>query len=133
MIQNILLGHEHRRTQTLPARYDRHLVNRHVSVIHHRLHQGVTRFVISGDLAVLLVHQLAALSSKGNLVAGLIEVLHLNHLLVVTRRNEGALIQEIRQIRAGETGRIACHVFEVHFLRERDFLGVYLQDLMAAV
>ncbi len=93
----------------------------------------MTRFVISRNLAVLLIHQLAALATKGNLVAGLIEVLHLNHLLVVARCNEGALIQEIRQIRAGKTGRIARHVFEVHFLRERDFLGVYLQDLVATV
>src|ERR1700749_300414 len=106
------------------ARDYRHLVDG-VSVRHLQADERVTRLVIRGD-ALLLVcddHR-AALRAHQNFVLRQLEVRHVDDLLVVARGVQGCLVDEVREVCAGETGRAARDDGDVNVLAQRNLARV---------
>ena len=58
---------------------------------------------------------------------------HADGALVVARRVQRRLVDEIREIGAGEAGRPAREHVDVHVVRQRNLLGVYREDALAAL
>ena len=122
-----------RQAQRATARDDRHLVHRIGLGADEARDQGVTRLVDRGG-ALLLVgddHR-AALGAHQHLVLGLLEVDHVDLVLVATRGDERRLVDQALQIGAGETGRAAGDDLEIDRGRQRDAPDVDVQDADAA-
>jgi hypothetical protein len=62
-----------------------------------------------------------------------LELLLLDRLLAAARREQRRLVDEVRQVGAGEPGRAGGERVEVDRGRERLALRVHLEDLAAAV
>ncbi len=114
------------------ARDDRNLVHR-VGVGHRVAHQGVPALVVSDDLALLLRQQHAlALRTRSHPVNGLLERGHLDLRLVRPRGQQGALVDHIRQVRAGEPGGSPRDHVQIHVRVERLAPRVHSQDALTA-
>src|SRR5882762_9320464 len=75
----------------------------------------------------------APLDAHQDLVLGVLEVDHLDELLVLARREQRRLVDEIREVGAGEAGRPPGEDFQVDVRRQRDAPGVNAQDLLTAL
>ena len=64
---------------------------------------------------------------------GLLELGHADDLLVAAGRQDRRLVDEVREVGAGEAGRLARDALDVDALVERLALGVDLEDLDAAL
>jgi hypothetical protein len=107
MRENVLLRDEHRAAEAAAARDDGDLVHRHVTVIEDGLHERVPGLVVGRQLLLLVVHQAAAFAAELHLLARIIDVDHLDLLLVAAGGEQRGLVQQIGQFGAGKTGRAA--------------------------
>ena len=87
------------------ARDDRHLVER-IGAGQEIGHEGVAGLVVGDGLLLLLGddHR-APLHAHQDLVLGVLEVDHLDDLLVLARGEERRLVHQVGQVGAGEAGR----------------------------
>ncbi len=74
----------------------------------------------------------AALGAHHDLVLGILELLLRHETLVAPRRQQGCLVDEVREIGAGETRRAACDDLRVDVGRQRHLAHVHAQDLLTA-
>ena len=95
---------------------------------------SVTRFVIGGQFLFLLRHHVATLLGTHNhLNGGLVDLLHSNGTQITACSQQGCLVQQVFQIRAGETGGRLSHNREVHIGRQRLALSMHLQNFLSAL
>ena len=114
------------------ARDDRDLV--------HRIHAGqgagdncVARLVVGDDLPLLLVDHALLLEPGDQPVDRLVEVAHVDGVLVAPGREERRLVHEVREIGAGEAGGARRDLREVDVRRQLDVLDVDAQHRLAAL
>ena len=74
-------------------------------------------------------HPRLALGAGDDPLQGFLELGHADDLLVATGRQDGGLVDEVREVGAGEARRLARDAFDVNALVERLALGVDPQDL----
>src|SRR5919112_91034 len=116
---SVLVREAHRVAEGHAAADDRHLRDR-VALGKHALHDGVSALVVRDDLLLLLRDDpAAALGARDHAVDRLVELGHADALLVTPRREDRGLVDEVRQIGAGEAGRTAGERLDVHRLVER--------------
>src|SRR5579863_1775242 len=128
----ILLRQELRHAERATARNDRHLVDR-VVLRHRHADDGVARLVVGGHLLLGLTHHHGApLGAHHDLVLGLLEFVHANDALVGARGEQRRLVDEVGEIRAGESRGAARDERRLHVVGERHAPHVHAQDLLAA-
>jgi len=111
-----------------PARDDRHLVER-VGFRGQQRDQRMAGFMERRDLLLSFVQDPGlALGAGDHALEGLLELLDADGVLVRAGREEGRLIGEIGEIRAGEPRRLTGDGLEVHALGQLDLSRVDLQD-----
>ena len=74
-----------------------------------------------------------ALRARDDPLQGFLELGHADDLLVAPRGEDGRLVDEVGEVRAGEARRLAGDAFDLDALVERLALGVDLQDLGPAL
>src|SRR5205823_6536639 len=90
--------------------------------------------VVRRDLALLLREEPRLLLRTGDHAHDpLLELLLLDHLLAAPRREQRCLVDEVREVGAGEPGRPRSKRVEIYLGRERLALGVDLEDLPPSV
>src|SRR5581483_5478696 len=107
-----------------PAGEDGDLVHR-VGVGGGDAHGDVPGLVHRGGVALALVDEHAApLHAHQHPVAGALDVGDLHPLRALARGEDGRLVEEVGQLRAGEAGGAAGQVLEVDLVGELDRPGV---------
>ena len=95
--------------------------------------ERVAHLVVGRDLALLLGEQARLLLRAGDHAHDpLLELVLLDHLLPIARGEERGLVNEVREVGAGEAGRAGGERVEVDLTRERLAARVHLEDLPAA-
>ena len=87
-----------------PALHDRDLVDR-IEPGQHAGDDRVPRLVVRDDPPLLVAHHALLLEPGDEAVDRLVEVLHLDRGLVLARGQQRRLVDEVREIGAGEAGR----------------------------
>src|SRR3954468_150907 len=129
----VLLRHRDRVAQGLAAADDRDLVDR-IGVLEEVPDDGVAHLVIGGDQALLVAHDPGLLLRAGDHAHDPLFELHLGDLaLAVARAQQGGLVDEVRQVGAGEAGGLAGQGVDVDLLGQRLAARVDLEDLGAAL
>ena len=117
--------------QRPPVRDDGHLVER-VGMLQVVVQQRMTGLVVGGHLPLLRLHHLGApRHPHHDLVTGLLEVDHLHPFLVLARRQQRRLVDDVGQIGAGGAWSGARHPVQVDAGRNRNLLDVDAEDLLA--
>src|SRR5215217_1592516 len=117
----------------VPAGDDRDLVDR-VGVLEVVAHDRVSHLVVGRDQALLLAHDPGLLLRAGDHAHDPLLQLGLRDLtLAVAGGEEGGLVDEVRQVGAGEAGRLPRERVDVDLLRQRLAARVDLEDLRAAL
>ena len=106
-------------------------MNRERTVVDDGLHERVARLVERDDLAILLVHELAALATELDLLARVVDVDHLDLLLVPAGCQQSGLVEKVCEVGAGETRRAAGDDGEVDVVGKRHLGGVHAENLLA--
>ena len=128
----VLARERDRVAERLAAADDRDLVHL-VGVLEVVADDRVAELVVGGDLALLLGEQPRLLLGAGDHAHDpFLELLLLDRLLAAARREQRGLVDEVRQVGAGEAGRAGGERVEVDLGRDRLALGVHLEDLAAA-
>ena len=96
----------------------------HVTVVEDAFNQCVPGFVKGDDLAILIVHQFAALATKGDLIPSFVDIVHLNGLLIKTSCDERTFIQEVGEIGTRKSRCVTSDVFKVHLFGKGNLFGV---------
>mmetsp|Transcript_13025 Transcript_13025/g.19674 ORF Transcript_13025/g.19674 Transcript_13025/m.19674 type:complete len:450 (+) Transcript_13025:523-1872(+) len=126
----VFLGEEHGDTQSAAARNDAHLVHR-IMLRHQTTHNSVARLVISRiPLFFLAHHHGLALGAHHDLVFGKLELFHGHETLVATGREERRLVDQVCEVRTGESGRATSDQNRLDAVRQGHFLHVHLEDLL---
>ena len=89
--------------------------------------------MVGDDLALLRAHHALLLEARDQPIDRRLEVLHVDRGLVVARREQRRLVDEVREIGAGEPGRARRDDLQVDVRRHLHALGVNAQDLLAAL
>ncbi len=96
--------------------------------------ERVAHLVVGRDPLLLLGEQARLLLGAGDHAHDpFLEIVLLDHLLAVARCEERRLVDEVREVGAGEARRPGGERVEVDLGRERLALRVHLEDLAAAV
>ena len=105
----------------------------------HRIEPGqhagddrVAGLVVRDDPPLLVAHHALLLEAGDDAIDRVVEVLHLDGGLVLARREQRRLVDEIGEIGAGEAGRARRDDLEVHVLGDLHGLDVNAQDVLAA-
>ena len=94
----------------------------------------VAELVVGGHEALLLGHHPALLLGAGDHAHDpLLELVHRDLALVRARGEQRRLVDQVREVGAGEAGRLARERVEVDVLGERLAARVDLEDLLAAL
>src|SRR4051812_36263839 len=129
----VLLRHRDRVAQRLAAADDRDLVDR-VGVLEVVADDRVAHLVVGRDQALLLAHDPGLLLRAGDHAHDPLFELDLGDLaLAVARAQQRRLVDQVRQVGAGEAGGLAGQRVDVDLLRERLAARVDLEDLRAAL
>ena len=95
--------------------------------------ERVAHLVVGRDLPLLLAEQTGLLLRPGEHAHdSFLELVLADHLLAEAGGEQGGLVDQVREVRAGEAGRTGCERVEIDFGRQRLALGVHLEDLPAA-
>jgi len=104
-----------------------------VGIGQQRGQQGVPRFVVGGDFLLLLVDdERSPLLAHQDLVLGHLKIAHHDALATVARSVQGGLVDQVGQLRAGESRRAAGDDLQVHVGADGDLAGVHPQDAQPA-
>src|SRR5664280_1167630 len=115
------------------ARDDRDLVER-VRVLLEGGDERVAALVIRGDTLLLFRHDHGLpLGAHEDLVLGVVEVDHVDFLLVDAGGRERGLVHEVREVGSGEARRAPRHDRKVDVVGHRDRARVDLEDAFAAL
>ena len=127
------LRQTHDHTQRTATRNDGGLVDRIGCRLVDR-DDGMAGLMIGGHLLLIVGHDHgAALRSHHDLVLGILELLHCNEALGAARGQQGGFVDQIGQIRTGETGRTARNRAAIDIGRQRQLLHMHAQDLLTAL
>ena len=97
-------------------------------------HQGVAGFVIGDDFLFFRVDDAGfALESGDHPVDGLLEVDHLDRVLLLARGAEGGLVDEVGEVGADEPGRAGGNLLQIDVRGQRHLPRVHLEDLRPAL
>ena len=132
VVVGVLLRNVHRAPERAAARNDGDLVHGQVAVVHHRADERVARLVVGHDLLVLIVHDPPAFAAELHLLPRILDVMHVDALLVAARGQKRGLIEQVGQLGAGKPGRAARHDAQVHILGDGELAGMHPEDLLAA-
>ena len=124
--------HEHGHAEGATARDDGDLVERQRAVVDEGLHDGMASLMVGRVLQIGLVHDLLTLATIGNLVAGFLDVGHLDLLAIATSRMERAFVEQVGEVGAGHAGGEARDALELDGRRELETLGMHGEDGFAA-
>ncbi|MCY1222339.1 hypothetical protein D9M72_344290 [compost metagenome] len=93
----------------------------------------MSAFVVGRDLALVLLHDAAALLRAGHdAVDGLVQGAIVDQVRVGARRQQGSFIEDVGEVGAGVAGGLLGNGLEVDAGSHRLALRVDLQDLVAA-
>ena len=95
--------------------------------------QGMADLVVGGHPLDLAGDDLLALGPHQDLVAGRVEVGHVDLVLVLARGQQGGLVDEVGEVGAGHPHGPPRDPVEVDVLGQGDVPGVDLEDLQAAL
>ena len=94
----------------------------------------MTCFVISGQALLAVCHDAGLLfRAHDNLQEGILNILHANQALVAACRQQSCLIEQIFQIRAGETSGRLCNRVKANIRIKLLAARMYLQNVLAAL
>src|SRR5690606_36661722 len=128
----IFFGQEHGYAQRPATRNDGDLVNR-IMLRHQATDDGVARFVISLIQALLLRHDHGlALGAHHDLVLGQLELLHLDHALSGTSREERRLVDQVGQVGTGEARGASRDQRRLDAITQRNLAHMDVEDLFTA-
>ncbi len=91
------------------------------------------RFVIGGDRLLLAREDLFPLGPHEDLVAGVVEVGHLDLFLVVAAGPQRGLVDEVADVGPGQPYRAGGEPLEVDVVGQRNAAGVDAEDRQAAL
>ncbi len=95
--------------------------------------ERVAHLVVRGDLALLLGEEARLLLGAGDHAHDpFLELVLADRLLAAARREQRCLVDEVREVGAGEARRAGRERVELDLLRQRLALRVHLEDLLAA-
>src|SRR6266576_871067 len=115
------------------ARHDRDFVER-IETGHLEAHERVARLVVRRETALLVrEHHALALEAEHHLVLGVLEVVHVHRALVAAGGEQGRLVDDVRQLGAGQPRRSLGDALEVHAGPERNLARMDPQDLLPAL
>ena len=96
--------------------------------------ERVPHLVVGGDLPLLLREQARLLLGAGDHAHDpFLELVLADRLLAAARREQRRLVDDVREVGAGESGRLRREDVEVELLAERLALRVDLEDVAAAL
>ena len=90
--------------------------------------QGVARLVIGRHRLLLAGEHFLALGAHEHLVAGVLEVGHVDRVLVVPGGPEGGLVDQVADVGAGQADRAGRQALQVDVVGQRHVAGVDLED-----
>src|SRR5207245_2532377 len=124
-----LVGHPERRDT---PRDDRHLVHR-VGVRDRRGHERVPHLVVGDDVALLLRQDPTLfLEPCHHTIDRFFEIGRRDGVFLLARREQGRLVDDVRQVGAREAGRPRGDHAQFDVRRQHDGAGVQSQDRLAA-
>ena len=124
----ILLRKRRGEPQRPTAGDDRHLVE-WVETGHPQADDRVSGLVVRGDLPLILRdHEALALGAEHDLVLRLLEVLHVDAVLVLPGSEQRGFVHDVLDVRAREAGRALREDDDVHVVGDRDVPRVYPED-----
>ena len=95
-------------------------------------HQGVSSLVVGGGFPVFLADNLRfSLQAHEHLVLGVFEVEHVDFFLVALGCQQGSLVDQVLQVRAGKTGRALGQDQGIDVRCDGRFFHVDPQDLFS--
>ena len=128
----IFVGQLHGHAQGAAARDDGHLVNG-VGAGQHLGGQGVTGLMIGGDaLFVVAEDEAAPFLAHEHLVLGVLEVRHVQTVLVQFGGLQSGLVDQVFKVRAGKTGRPLGQNLKIDIVAQRGAPGVHLKNTLTA-
>src|SRR5271156_2644041 len=90
---------------------------------------GVTSFMISDDLLFIRGDDLVLLlETTDDPVHGVLEVFHLYHFFSLTGGDEGRLVADIGDVRAGKTGCLLGQLMDIQLAGDLYRFEVYFED-----
>ena len=113
------------------ARDDRDLVYA-VAAFEAPCGQGMARFVVGRLFLFSLTEYLFAFSAHEDFVSGVIEVLHVDRLFVIAGGPQRGFVDEVADIRSGQTDGRVGQSLQVDIVRQWNFTHVNFEDLYAA-
>src|SRR5699024_10520217 len=139
LVEQFVAGHRvfvfvwdnHRVAQCPTARQNRDLGNRG-RMVQSSSDQSVAAFVVGGDFSFVVIHQTSLLLWAGHhSVNGFIHGTIVDQVRVRARRQQGCLIEHIRQIRTRETGGALGQSVQINIYNQRLALSMNLQNFQA--
>ena len=82
------------------------------------------RFMIGSDSFLLFRQHIFASSSHEDLVACVLEIMHVDFVFVVTRGPKGRLVDKIPNVRASEPDACSCKSSKINLFGERHVPGM---------
>ena len=105
-----------------------------VGVLEEVADERVAHLVVGGDQPLFLAHHARLLLGAGDHAHDpLLELVLADLALARARRQQRRLVDQVREVGAGEAGRLAGERVDVDHLRERLAARVHLEDLRAAL
>ena len=128
----VILGERERDTKGATARHDGDFVQRIVAVHHHRAHR-VSGFVKRGKTALFIFHhQRLTLGAQHDAIFRFLEIAHVDLVVTLPGREQGAFVHEIREVGAGHARRTARQRMHAHVVCLRLVAQVHLENAFTA-
>src|SRR5919108_2005229 len=128
----LLVRQVERVAEGLAARDDRRLLHRE-GAAHEVRHERVAAFVVSEDPLLLLGHHAPLLQSGDHALHRVVEVRLVDVLLVLAPGEDRGFVRDVREVGAGQPGRLSRDRRQVDVGGERLAAGVDVEDRLAAV
>ncbi len=126
-------GQVHRRTEKVGPGNDSHLMQR-MGMLEKHIHDSVTCLVpCRRDLLFIAHRQAASFTSPANLVARFFQLGERDRFETTPCRDQGRFIDDIGQLRAGESRCSTRNHGQIDMRREFHLLGVDLENLFATI
>ena len=128
----IRLGQRIGDAQRAATRHDGHLVQRIVA-LHHQRTDGVPALVIGRAAPLLFTHhERLALGAHHHAVLRLLEIEHVDLVVIPPRGQQRALVDEVREVCAGHAGCASRERHDVDVWRDGLVAHVHTQDAFAS-
>src|SRR5690349_7694932 len=99
---------------------------------HRQANNGVTCFVISGELLLLIIHDhRLTFGAHDELVLSLLEFFHRHGATILASGKQRRFIHQVGKISAGETGSTARNQLRLHVFSQWQLAHMHFENLFA--